>query len=315
MIPVMFVVLTFVYVVCFFMPGDPVKMLLGATYTEEQYQAKIEEFGLDRPFLVQYGDYLYHLITEGDLGTSFVNGRPVAKELSGRIGITLKLGVLSCCLTFLLAIPIGIVSAVKQNSILDYFSTSVSVFLAAMPGFWLALMLIILFSLHLKLLPSSGLREWKSYIMPVVCNALSASAVTMRMTRSSMLEVIRQDYISTARAKGVTEPAVIIRHALRNALIPVITVVGSQFSAIIGGSVVIENIFSIPGIGSRLVSAISNRDYQVVLGITLIICAFTMVVMLIVDLVYSMVDPRIKAEFQTQGKRRKKKSKEAGTNA
>jgi peptide/nickel transport system permease protein len=302
MIPVMLAVLIIVYTVCFFMPGDPVKMILGATYTEEQYIAKVEEYGLDRPYIVQLGSYMFNLITKGDMGVSFVTGRPVVKELDGRIGITLKLGILSCSLTFLIAIPIGIISAVKQNSLVDYTFTSLAVFLAAMPGFWLALMLIIVFSLKLGWLPSSGLRSWKAYILPVLCNALSATAVTMRMTRSSMLEVIRQDYISTARAKGVSETRVIIRHALRNALIPVITVIGSQFSAIIGGSVVVENIFSIQGIGSKLVSAIGNRDYQMVLGITVIICGFTMVVMLLVDLVYSFVDPRIKAEFIRQSK-------------
>lgn len=314
MIPVMLIVLIIVFTVCHFMPGDPVKMLLGATYTEEQYIAKTEEFGLDRPYLVQLGSYIFNLVTKRDLGISFMTGRPVTAELSGRIAISLKLGVFSCCLTFLLAIPIGIISAVKQNSILDYSFTSLSVFLAAMPGFWLALMLIVVFALKLNILPASGLRTWQSYILPVLCNALSATAVTVRMTRSSMLEVIRQDYVSTARAKGISESKVIIRHALRNALIPVITVIGSQFSAIIGGSVVIENIFSIPGMGVRLVNAIGNRDYQLVMSITLIICAFTMVVMLIVDLVYSLVDPRIRAEFEQTSKikklKRKKKKEE-----
>ena len=303
MIPVLIGVLFLTFTMEHFMPGDPVVNYLPTNYTQEQYDTQREKMGLDKPFLVQFGTYLYDLITKGDLGTSYTNGRPVTSEMHGRIGITLKLGILSVCLTMLLGIPIGILSATHRNSPLDYTATTVSIFLAAMPGFWLALMCIILFSLKLKWLPTTGLSSWKHYILPVLCNGLMPLAVTTRMTRSSMLEVIRQDYIRTARAKGLSERKVIFRHALTNALIPIITVVGGQFSIIMGGSIVIESIFSIPGMGMLMVTAINGRNYPVVMGVTFIIALFVCIVNLLVDIIYAAVDPRIKAQFVSSAKR------------
>ncbi len=311
MIPVMIGVILIVFSISYFMPGDPVEMLLGADYTQEEYDMKQEQLGLTGGYFEQLGRYFYNLV-QGDLGVSYQTGRDVTAELSGRIWVSLKLGIMSCILTCIIAIPCGILCAVKQNSVLDYSITTISIFVASMPSFWVALMLIILFCQKLGWLPASGLGSWKAYILPVVCNALSSLAVTSRMTRSSMLEVIRADYVRTARAKGLKESTVITRHALKNALIPVITVIGAQFSMIIGGSVIIENIFNIQGMGARLVTAIGNRDYSMILGITIIISAFTMILMLLVDLVYAAVDPRIKAEFSKNGNRAaRKKAKEA----
>lgn len=311
MIPVMLGIIMIVFTISYFMPGDPVQMILGSSYTEEEYIAKQQELGLDKSYFEQLGSYLYNLVAHGDLGVSYSTGREVSAELQGRIWISLKLGILSCLLTTVLSVPLGIITAVRKNTVFDYSVTTIAVFLASMPGFWVALMFIILFCQKLQWLPASGLSTWKHYILPVVCNGLSPIAVTSRMTRSSMLEVINADYVRTARSKGLKENAVIMRHALKNALIPVITVVGSQFSMIIGGSVIIEQIFNIQGMGARLVTAIGNRDYSMILGITIVISVFTMVIMLLVDLVYAAVDPRIKAEFSAGSKKKTKKAKSA----
>ncbi len=308
MIPVMIGVILIVFSISYFMPGDPVEVALGSDYTEEEYIKKQEQMGLNGGYFEQLGRYFVNLV-HGNMGNSYQTGRPVVTELSGRIWVSVKLGLLSCLLTCIIALPCGIICAVKQNSVLDYTITTLSIFVASMPGFWIALMFIILFAQKLMWLPASGLSSWRHYILPVVCNGLSPIAVTSRMTRSSMLEVIRQDYVRTARSKGLKEKTVIIRHALKNALIPVITVVGAQFSMIIGGSVIIESIFNIQGMGARLVTAISSRDYSMILGITIIISAFTMIIMLIVDLVYAAVDPRIKAEFSKGSNKIRKKAK------
>lgn len=312
-IPVLIGVIIIVFTISYFMPGDPVDMILGGDYTQEEYDEKQAELGLDQPYYKQLFNYFYNLVVNHSLGISYSSGRGVVEELTAanRIWTSMKLGLMSCILTIIVAIPMGIIVAIKQNSILDYIITTVSVFVASMPSFWVALMLILLFTVQLNLLPATGLNSWQSYILPVVCNALAAMATTVRMTRSSMLEVKNQDYVRTARAKGLSELTVITRHALKNALIPIITAVGGQFSMIIGGSVVIETIFNINGMGSMLVSAINNRDYQMILGITVIISTFTMVIMLGVDLVYAAVDPRVKDEFSKGNgwKHRKKRER------
>ena len=314
-IPVMIGVILIVFTISYFMPGDPVEALLGTDYTQEEYDAKAEQIGLTGGYFEQLGRMFNNLI-HGDLGVSYMTLRPITQILTApgqggsRLWVSIKLGLMSCILTCLIAIPIGIICAVKQNSPLDYGITTLSIFIASMPGFWVALMLIILFCQKLQWLPVSGLSSWKGYILPVLCNALSPLAVTSRMTRSSMLEVIRQDYVRTARSKGLKERKVIMGHALKNALIPVITVVGAQFSMVIGGSVIIESIFNIQGMGALLVTAIGNRDYSEIIGVTIILSAFTMVMMLVVDLVYAAVDPRIKAEFSKNSKKRKKASKQ-----
>ena len=314
MIPIMVGVILIVFSISYFMPGDPVQAALGQDYTQEEYDKKAEAMGLTGGYFEQLGRYFNNLI-HGSFGISYSTQRPVTTELKGRVWTSIKLGLLSCLVTTVISIPIGVITAVKNNSALDYIVTGVAVFLACMPGFWVALMLIVLFSQKLGWLPATGLTTWKHYILPVVSNALSPVAIVCRMTRSSMLEVINQDYIRTARAKGVAERTVILKHALKNALIPIITVVGSQFSMVIGGSVIIESIFNIQGMGARLVTAINSRDYSMILGITIVMSTFTMVIMLVVDLVYAMVDPRIKAEFSAgskwAAKRAQKKKEEA----
>jgi len=305
MIPVLLGVIIIVFFVSRAMPGDPVQMSMTSGYTEEQYNEQMEKLGLDKPVLEQLGRHIWGIVTRFDLGTSYKTGAPVLKEIGNRVWVTLRLGLLSILVTALIGIPIGILSATHQYSPLDYSVTALSTFFAAMPGFWLALMAIILFTQNLGWLPATGLSSWKHYILPVFCNALMSLAITARMTRSSMLEVIRQDYITTARAKGLKEGTITRRHSLKNALIPVITVIGNQCSAIIGGTVVIESIFTIQGMGTLLISSVDARDYPVVIGVTFIVSLFVCVINLIVDIIYCIVDPRMKAQLISPSKRRK----------
>lgn len=312
MIPVFIGVLIIVFTLNFFMPGDPVVDHLPDNYTQEMYDEVEHQMGLDRPYVVQLADYIWGVFTKFDLGTSYSSNQPVRTMIGQRVWVSVKIGLLGTLLVVIIGIPVGVFSALKQNSIADYSITTFSIILASMPGFWLALVSIILFSLKLRLLPASGLSSWKHYILPVVCNSLMTLASITRMTRSSMLEVIRQDYVRTARSKGLKEGEITVRHTLKNALIPVVTTVGGQMGMVIGGSVIIETIFSIPGMGSLMVTAINQRDYPLILGITVIISIFTCVMNLIVDLVYSFIDPRIKSQFAGKplfsGKEKKKPS-------
>lgn len=297
MIPVLLGILFIVFTLSHFMPGDPVQSKLGTNYTQEQYDAMEHELGLDQPFLKQFWDYLVGVVTKFDLGMSYKSYRPVNDMIFERLGTTLKLGIFSSIVTIVISMPLGIISARHQYSPLDYSVTTISLIFASVPGFWLAMMMMILFALKLGWLPSSGIGSWKNYVMPVLAQGLMPLASVTRMTRSSMLEVIRQDYIRTARAKGLPENKVINRHALKNALIPVITVIGMQMSMIFGGSVVIESIFSMNGLGTLLMSSINGRDYPAIMGIVFIISLSVCVINLLVDLVYAAVDPRIKAQF------------------
>lgn len=310
-IPTLLGILLIIFTINYFTPGDPAMSALGRNYTEAAYQAKVVEMGLDQPFLLRYCIYIKNIVTKLDLGTSYSTLRPVSTMIAERIVPTLKIGILSSLVTIVLGIIVGIVSAVKQYSVLDYVSMSLSVFFAAMPGFWLALMCLMFFCIKLNWLPASGLTSWKHYILPVLCLGLSPIAIIIRMTRSSMLDVIHQDYIRTARAKGVAERTVIMKHALRNALIPVITVIGMQLSMVIAGSVVIESIFSIPGIGMLMLSAINNSDYPLIQGSVFVLSFVICIINLLVDLAYAAADPRIKAQYSSGSKRRRKAKKEA----
>lgn len=311
-IPTLLGILLIIFTINYFTPGDPAMSALGTNYTEAAYEAKIIEMGLDQPFVTRYFIYLKNVVTKLDLGTSYSTLRPVRSMIAERITPTIQIGILSSIVTIFVGIVVGIISAVKQYSVIDYVSMSLSVFFAAMPGFWLALMCLLVFCINLQWLPASGLTSWKHYILPVICLGMSPIAIVIRMTRSSMLDVIRQDYIRTARAKGVSERSVIYKHALRNALIPVITVIGMQLSMVIAGSVVIESIFSIPGIGMLMLSAINNRDYPLIQGTVLVLSLFICMINLLVDLAYAAADPRIKAQYiGSSGRRRKKHTKEA----
>jgi peptide/nickel transport system permease protein len=312
MIPVLLGVLFIVFTLSQFMPGDPVINKLGADYTAEQYAAAEHAMGLDKPFFVQFWDYLVGVATHFDLGTSYQSNREVSTMVFERIGVTLKLGILSSLFTLALGVPLGIMSAIKQYSVTDFTVTTLSLVLASMPGFWLAMVMMIAFSLVLGILPSSGIGTWQHWVMPVLAQGLMPLAAITRMTRSSMLEVIRQDYIRTAFSKGLPESAVIRRHALKNALIPIITVFGFQMSMIFGGSIVIEMIFSMPGMGTLLMAAINSRDYPTIMGVVFMISLCVCIINLIVDLVYAAVDPRIKAQFEVKRREKRPGPQEAG---
>jgi peptide/nickel transport system permease protein len=290
-------------------PGDPAKLALGSNYTEEAYQAKRAEMGLDKSYPEQFIDYVVGVVTKMDLGTSYDSKQPVSKLIFSRIGITIKLGLLSCVVTIVAGVGIGILSAVKKYSPIDYATTTFAVIFSAAPGFWVALMAMLLFCLKLKWLPAGGMGTWKHMVLPVVCMALSPISLVARITRTSMLDVINQDYIRTARAKGVQERTVIFSHALRNALIPVVTVIGAQLTMVVGGSFIIESVFSIPGIGMLLLSAINTRDFPTIQGTVLVLSFFVCIINLMTDVAYAYVDPRIKSQY-SGGKKTRNKRKE-----
>ena len=305
MIPTILGILLIIFTINDLMPGDPALNSLGANYTEELYQQRREEMGLNRPFVVRYVEYVVDLATRLDFGESYSTLRPVKNMIAERLGVTLLLGIYGSLITIVLGVIIGILSAVRQYSILDYVTTILATFFAAMPNFWLALMGVIIFSQNLQLLPASGLSTWKHWIMPVICIGIGPIALVVRMTRTSMLDVVRQDYITTARAKGQKESVVIRRHALRNALIPVITTVGAQLGILVSGSVVVETIFGMPGLGSLMMTAINNKDFPIIEGCVLILAALICIINLVTDLIYGFVDPRIMAQY-TAGKKKKR---------
>lgn len=297
LIPVMIAVSLVVFTLLYLSEGDPARVVLGQNASEEAVQAMREEMGLNDPFLVQYGRYLKKLIFEFDLGNSYRSHKPVTAEIMDAAPATIKLAALAITLAVLVGIPIGILSAIKQYSIFDNIMMIFALIGVSMPVFWLGLLLILFFSVKLGWLPPSGFNHFNQMIMPMIALGAQSIAVITRMTRSNMLEVIRKDYIRTAEAKGQKRSVIIWRHALGNALIPIITIVGIQFGQLLGGALMTEVIFSIPGIGRLMVDAIKSRDNPVVLGGVLFIALAFAIVNLIVDLLYAFVDPRIKSQY------------------
>ena len=295
MIPVLLGVTLLIFTMMYFTDGNPARLILGDMATEEQIQELEDKMGLNDPFLTRYFNYLSGLL-HGDLGTSYVTGQPVADEIMARLPVTIKISFFCMLFAVAIGIPIGILSAVKQYSVLDNLAMVLALAGISLPNFWFALMLVLVFSVGLGILPPSGLYGPQYYVLPVISISASAVATITRMTRSSMLEVIRADYIRTARAKGQTENAIIFRHALLNALIPIITVVGLQFAATLSGTVVNEQIFAIPGIGKLMVDAIAGEgvDYNYVLALGILYSALYIGIMLVVDILYGILDPRIR---------------------
>jgi len=298
LIPVLLGVAFCVFTLLYLTPGDPARMILGDLATEEAVQEFRNREGLNDPFLIQFGNYVWKAVTKGDIGRSYVTKRSVAQEVLAAFPATLKLSALAMVIAILVGLPCGILSAIKQYSLFDTVTMIFAMIGLSMPVFWLGLLLILLFSVHLRWLPSSGFGTFKAMILPAV--SLSAQAISMvtRMTRSSMLEVIRADYIRTARAKGQKESIVIWVHALHNALIPVVTLCGLQFGHLLAGAILTESIFAIPGIGRLMVTSIMQRNYPVVQGGVLFIAIAFSIVNLLVDLVYAYIDPRIKAQYK-----------------
>ena len=297
MVPVLLGVTLVIYLIMSMAPGDPAKVILGEQATPEQIAELREEMGLNDPVLVQYARYIFNLL-QGDMGNSYNSGLKCNVEIFARFPNTLRLTICAISLAVILALPIGILAAVKQNSLFDGASMFIALIGLSMPVFWLGLLLILFFSLRLGWFPSSGADGWKSLVLPTVTLGFQQMASIARVTRSSMLEVIRADYIRTARAKGVAESKVITKHALKNALIPTVTVVGLQFGGMLGGSVMTESVYAWPGVGRLMVQSINKRDIPMVLGCVIMFSLTSSVVNLLVDVLYGFIDPRIKSQYK-----------------
>ena len=285
-----------VFLLLYMTPGDPVRMMLGESATPEAQAELRLELGLDDPFLVQYGRYIKNIVVHQDLGTSYSTRRPVLDEIMTVFPNTVKLATAAIIIAVILGTFLGIVSAVKQNSLLDNAVMVLALIGTSAPIFWIGILMIILFSVNLGWLPPSGFGSFKQLIMPALALGMQSTAVVARMTRSSRLEVIRQDFVKTARAKGQKESVVIMKHVFRNALIPVITVVGLQFGTLLGGAMLTEVVFSIPGVGRLMIEAIKQRDFPIVQGSVLFVAACFSLVNLAVDLLYAVVDPKVSKE-------------------
>ncbi|MCI5480189.1 MAG: ABC transporter permease [Lachnospiraceae bacterium] len=297
MIPVVIGITFIVFMIMKMAPGDPARMILGDNATPEAVEALREEMGLNDNYLVQYGRYMINLC-KGDMGTSYKNNRPVVDEVMTRVPATFKLAFVSAIVSILIAIPLGVLAAVKQGTLFDNASMVVSLIGISMPAFWLALMLMLKFSLQLKWFPVQGANDgWRSYVLPAIAIGFMNMAAIARTTRSSMLETIRQDYIRTARSKGISEQEVISHHAFRNALIPTVTIVGVQLGGLLGGAVLTETVFAWPGLGRLMVEAVNARDVPTVLGCIVILSIGFSIVNLVVDLLYGLIDPRVRTMY------------------
>ena len=301
MIPIILGVTILVFTMMIFCPGDPAEIILGASATEADLVAKRIELGLDQPYIVRLAQYIKQVFFDFDMGVSWITSINIGSSIAERLPRTMVLAVVTLVIAFGLGIPLGITAATHQNKWQDHISMILSLVGVAIPNFWLALMLILVFSVNLGWLPAmgigTGLAGIKYYILPAISNCAGALANCARQTRSSMLDVIRADYITTARAKGLPERKVITKHALKNALIPIITMAGTSFGRMLGGAMIIETIFSIPGMGSYIIGAVNNRDYPIVQGGTIVLAIVFSLAMLLIDLLYAAVDPRIKARY------------------
>ena len=292
LVPVLFGVSLVVFGALRFVPGDPARILAGDDATEEVVEALRQRFGLDRPLPVQYAVWLGRVVT-GDLGISFKTGRPVTVEIAARYGHTATLTLVSVLLAVMIGIPAGLAAASRRGRLADRTTMIVALVGICVPGFWLGVVLQLLFSVQLGWLPTAGAGTWRHLITPSLTLAAFAVANFTRVTRASMLEVLSQDYVRTARSKGLAEPRTLFQHALRNALLPVLTVVGVEFGHLMAGTVIAETVFAYPGIGRFLVQSILSRDYPAVQGVVLVIAVSYVVVNLVVDLLYTRLDPRV----------------------
>ncbi len=297
LLPVLFIVTFIIFFIMYLAPGDPASIILGPTATPEAIKQMNKDLGFYDPFFTRFFRYIYNAVFKLDFGMSYKTKEAVFKEISSRIPISLSIAFNGILLSALIGIPLGILSAVKQYSLWDTVPTIISMIFAAMPLFWLGMLLLYIFSLKLGWLPSFGVGSWRHYILPMLAIGLPYAARQLRFTRSSMLETIREDYVRTARAKGAPERTVIWKHALNNALLPVITILGTNFGNLFGGAVVTEALFSIPGIGTLLVTGINTRDLPIVMASVITIAVIYSLIMLAVDLTYAYIDPRIKAKF------------------
>jgi peptide/nickel transport system permease protein len=302
LIPVLLGVTVVVFLMLYLTPGDPARALLGDNANQEDILTLRKQMGLDDPMIVQYLRYMFKLLFKGDLGISYVSHRPVMLEILARFPTTMLLTAVGVLISVTVGVTTGVISAIRQYSWMDRLATAVGLIGVSMPAFWLGLVLSFVFALKLRWLPATGFYGPKYWILPAITVGVQTATMLMRMTRSSMLEVVRQDYIRTARAKGLNERRVTMHHALRNSLIPIITVVGLQIGNQLGGAMVTETIFSIPGLGKFMVDSILTRDYPVVQSGVLVIALVFSVVNVLVDILYALVDPNIRIQFSSMRK-------------
>jgi len=296
-IPVMIGVSLFLFLLLSLTPGDPARVALGSDATEEQLELFREQNGLNRPLVVQYLSYMLNA-ARGDLGISYITRQSVSSMIAVRAPVSVSLSLYGMAITIVVSLILGVAMALKQNSFFDNFMRVLTVILTSMPLFWLAMMMILLFSVNLGWLPSGGLYSTPGdWVMPITCQAIIGITLCARTGRSSMLEVIKQDYIRTARAKGLSQGYIIRRHALKNALLPMVSVFGRVVSHIFGGSVVLETIFGINGLGQMMTNALRQKDVPAILGSVIISAAVVTIVNLLTDLAYAFIDPRIKSKY------------------
>lgn len=290
-----------VFIVLDVVPGDPARLMLGMNATEEAVRALQQQMGLDQPLLVRYASWIGGLLA-GDFGKSYTYSVPVLNLITERIAVSLPLALISLFLSTIIAIPVGLFSASRRGTMADSGTMAIAQVGVAIPNFWFALLLVYVFAVSLRLVPAGGFPGWnagvwagfKSLILPSIALGLPQAAILARVTRSALLDVLGEDYIRTARAKGLTRRKVLYRHALRNALIPVLTILGLQFAFLLAGTIIIENVFYLPGLGRLVFQAITQRDLIVVQGVVMLLVATVIVVNLLVDLSYALVDPRLR---------------------
>lgn len=307
LIPVVLCVAIVIFTIMFFCPGDPADIILGNTASDAEVQMLREQLGLTDPYIVQLGRFLYDTFIRFDLGESWMNGKSVAQELITRFPRTFVFALSSIVIQVVIGIPLGIAAATHHNKLGDQLCMIFALLGVSVPSFWLALMLMQLFGVKLGWLPVYGIKDWTGWILPVFCASLGVLAQMARQARSSMLDVIRSDYMATAQAKGIPKRRRLYRYALPNGMIPLIQTLGNAFGTSLGGTLIIETVFSIAGIGTYLQTGINTRDYPIVRGSVVVLSVAFSLVMLLVDLAFAFVDPRIKAQYANKGRLRRKR--------
>ncbi len=305
-IPVLLGAIIVVFTINYFSTTDPAMIKLGLSASDPvKLAAMREQMGLNRPYIVQLADYLWKLL-HGDLGNSYVYSKTVWELLAGRIPNTLILGIGAMIISVCIGIPLGIAAALHQNTAIDYITTTFAVVMNAMPGFLVAVILMLIFSLKLGWFPVAGVDGAKSFVLPIIAAGIGPITQNARMTRSSVLEVIRQDYVRTARAKGIAESVITTKHVLKNSLIPILTMVGAGLGVCLAGSILVEMIFNIPGMGTLINSSIMAKDFITVQGCVVVCAVVVALANLLTDLAYAAVDPRIRAQYTAGSKKRNK---------
>ena len=297
MLPTLLAVIIIVFTIMSLIPGDPGRMELGLSATQAQVDKFNEQFGLDKPFMVRLIDYIIGIFTRFDFGISYRGREPVMRVVLHKLPVTLVIAVFSVIGALLIGVPLGVLAAIRHTRPEEAAVNVLALFLSAIPVFWFGMILVYLFSITISLFPTFGAEGFKSYILPVVSLAVPGSAGFMRLTRVTMLDVVHQEYVKTARAKGAPEHVVIWKHAFRNAALPLINSAGLMFGSLLGGTVIIEAVFSLPGLGRHIVSAILQRDMPVVMGCTILLSIIFMVIILAIDLAYAGLDPRVRNRF------------------